>query len=206
MIQRTPLLVVLALTATGLAGCAGDLAPDMHPGAAAVIGDTTIGFDEVDELARDICGIAGGEARPLGFFRAVAVGNLAGYEAARQYAEARDLEPVETLQQELAAIEQEIEASRERGADITEEEQQLILDLERRHRYRDAVLLGTDDPEAAFEDYTAWVEELDPAIDPRFGEANPATGEYRAPDGLSVRLDDISLDAAADLPADQRCG
>lgn len=197
-----------AVALAGLAGCGTDLAPQVHPGAAAVVGDTTISLEEVDELALELCQLQvaslqqAGQAEPLAFYRALAVENLARYEVARQYAEEHDLEPVGQLEEQLGMLEQQMVQ-----ANVPPEDREVILDFERRQLYRDAVLAATgDSPQVAMDDFEGFAERLDTTLDPRFGSVDLRTGEYAAPDGLAVRLEEVDRAQAGDLPSSQRCG
>jgi hypothetical protein len=205
---RTRLAALVAAAAlAGLTACGTELSPDVHPGAAAVVGGTTISLEEVDELATDLCSVdraareSAGEAGALGFYRSLAVQNLGDYELARQYADEHGLEPVPELESRLEQGRQQL---LQRGA--SPETAEILLDFERRSSYRDAVLAATGDPQAAQEDYSAWVEDVDITVDPRFGSVDLTSGEYTPPSGLSTRVTDIDPQDAGELPADQRCG
>lgn len=206
--MRTRLAALVATAAlAGLTACGTDLSPEVHPGAAAVVGGTTISLEEVDELATDLCSVdrpareSAGQAGALGFYRGLAVQNLGDYELARQYADEHDLEPGPELG---ARLEQAREQLQQRGA--SDEAAEVLLGFERRSSYRDAILAATGDPQAAQEDFSAWVEDVEISVDPRFGSVDLASGAYTPPAGLSTRVTDVDPEAAGALPADQRCG
>lgn len=206
--MRTRLAALVAAAAlAGLTACGTELSPDVHPGAAAVVGGTTISLEEVDELATDLCSVdraareSAGQAGALGFYRGLAVQNLGDYALARQYADQHDLEPGPELD---ARLQQARAQLAERGA--SPETAEILLAFERRSRYRDAILAATGDPQAAQEDYSAWAEDVDISVDPRFGSVDLTSGEYTPPAGLSTRVTEIDPEAAGELPADQRCG
>jgi len=204
-IRRSVPPLVLALAV--LTACGTDLAPEVHPGAAAVVGGTTISLDEVDELALDLCSVerpareSQGDPAPLGFFRGLAVENLAGYELARQYADEHGLEPGPTFDRRLDLVAQQL---RERGAPTYATE--IIVGFEERNRFRDAVLEATGDPRAAQQEFVEWARDVDVSVDPRFGSVDLNSGDYTPPQGLSVRVTEIDPAAAGQLPAEQRCG
>jgi hypothetical protein len=205
---RTRLAALVAAAAlAGLTACGTELAPEIHPGAAAVVGGTTISLEEVDELALDLCAVdrpareSAGQAGPLGFYRGLALQNLGDYELVRQYADEHDLEPGVELERRLALAEQQL---RQRGA--PPEVVETLLAFEARSAYRDAVLAATGDPQAAQGDFSDWAQDVDVVVDPRFGSVDLTSGEYTPPRGLSVRITDVDPAAAGQLPADQRCG
>ena len=208
-IRRSVPVVFLSVAglAAGLTACGTDLAPEVHPGAAAVVGETTISIDEVDELALDLCSVERpvreqqGDPAPLGFFRGLAIENLAGYELARQYAEEHDLEPGPTFDRRLDLVAQQL---RQRGAPTYAAE--ILVGFEERNSYRDAVLAATGDPQAAQQDFAEWAQDVDVSVDPRFGSVDLSSGDYSPPKGLSVRVTEIDPAAAGRLPAGQRCG
>lgn len=206
--MRTRLTALVAAAAlAGLTACGTELAPEIHPGAAAVVDGSTISLEEVDELALELCSVdrpareASGQPAALGFYRGLAVQNLTDYELARQYADAHGLEPGPEFARRLQQAEQQF---REQGA--PQGAADVLVAFQERAGYRDAILEATGDPRAAEADFNAWVEGVDVAVDPRFGSVDMASGGYSPPEGLSVRVTEPAPQDAVGLPADQRCG
>src|SRR3546814_7279747 len=46
---------VSAVTLFGLTGCGGDLGPELHPGTAATVGDSSISISTVDDKSEQLC-------------------------------------------------------------------------------------------------------------------------------------------------------
>lgn len=205
--RTRPTALAAATVLVALAGCGTDLAPDVHPGAAAVVGDTTITLDEVDDVAEDLCSVARpfnegrGQAVALGVYRGIAVRSLADYELARQYAEAEGLEPGPAFRRSLDLVAQQL---REDGAPSYATE--VIVAHQERVRYPGAILAAAADPQQAADDFRTWSSGVDVDVDPRFGSVDLETGAYTPPTGLSARITEVDADSAGDLPAEQRCG
>lgn len=207
--MRTRLTALVAAAAlAGLTACGTELAPDFHPGAAAVVDGRTISLDEVDEFALELCSVdaaareEAGQPGALAFYRGLAVQTLTDYELARQYADEHGLEPTAEFEQQLEAAGEQF---RQRGAPPHVAD--ILVAFQERAGYRDAVLAATGDQQAAEEDFTAWAEGVDVSVDPRFGSVDlTSENRYLPPEGLAQRITEVDVDAASHLPAGQRCG
>src|SRR5688572_19680496 len=97
-VRRRLAVAVLASCSAALTRCGTDLSPEVHPGAAAVVGDGRIPLDTVDDMAEGFCDWQ--ESRtdgapqkfPMAFLRAVFVDHLVQSEVLEQYADEHDLE------------------------------------------------------------------------------------------------------------------
>ena len=209
-----------------LAGCG------VHPGAAIVVGDTTISSQDVDDAAAGLCAStvasaeSQGQPRPqLGTrgARQAAVQLMLDNEISRQFADAEGIEPDQSavsaaLEQNAAAIEAIPAAQRDDFRDLFRgfQESQQIIDAAGRASLEDQ---GNTNP--APEEISAegvrlrnqWARGLDVELDPRFGTF--ANGTVTPTSGsLSIPVSERAAQGAnaepgtewtAALPASQRC-
>ena len=215
---------LVAGAALALGGCG------MHPGAAAVVGDTTISGSEVDDAAAALCteAITGaearGEAKPDLASRAArqaAVGLLIDSELSRQFAEEKGVEPDKAalsnaFAQNAQTIEQLPEENREGYRNVLEgyvSSQLVLAEIGRES-------LG--DPNAAEDAARAegarlrgkWAKSVDIEVDPRFGTYDKGTltatsgslsfpASERAAAGANP---EPAANWVAGLPMSQKCG
>ncbi len=206
-------VAVLACCATTLTACGSDLSPDVHPGAAAVIGDDEITLDEVDDFTDNICdwqqhsGAGNGQAFPMAFLRALSVEHLVNSRVVDLYAEEHDLEAdklggsfaknanVDTVDGYRELVVAEAQAS----DNVDEDEADAAISLFMSDAIINSVSLAAglaEDPsldeDAAIERGTQliaeWREAQDIDIDPRFGsrDAESQAGYVPPSDTLSV--------------------
>lgn len=194
-----------------LTGCGSSLSPQMHPGAAAVIGDSDpITLEQVDAEAEDVCRLFEPQfqqmqnALPMSAVRSIGLDLLVQQRAAELYAEAHDipLPSFEKLKRQAAqqAPQQDV------PEDLVDE----YAEFSARQAVRQQVELaagedeGGGDPAAAQEagakKVAAWVEEQGLDVDPRFGTYQD--GIYEPPEALSEPVGDLAkLSADLDLRA-----
>lgn len=224
---RLPALAVLSLVAAAtLTGCGSELNPDVHPGLAAVVEGEDVTLEEVDDYAEELCAWQepnleqGKIAWPMSYVRTVAVDSIVNELLTNRFAETIDFDREEAV----ATAE---EQATTRATSPAGEVDPTAYELFRRQAFHDKVLLAAgydelgDDAtleqvgEAGLERFTAWREDVDISVDPRFGEMDPATFDFKAPGSLAVRvsggLEDVQGDQfdqeyVTSLPDEQRCG
>lgn len=214
---RRVALAALALAAAPLTACAGG--PEIHPGDAAVVGDESITIERVDAMAADLCalqepGLAQqGAVLPMALLRSVAAETLVSDALLPAFAEEAGID----LAAVRNGVREELETSlAEVPADIRDEaEQQLAFEGARRAVLGIAGREGASSAEQATaqgaELFNTWRAEQDVEIDPRFGTVDLDRLAWDEGNGsLSVPADDaagaLDQEAAAKLPASQRCG
>lgn len=220
-ILKRSLLAVVA--AAALSGCG------MHPGAAAVVGSTTITGDEVDGAARALCsanqagGQATGDLASRGA-RQAALQFLIDNELSRQFAEAEGVEPDQeqvsaTLSQNAQGIEAIPKSEREEFTDLLVgfRESELIL-AEVGAASLEEQGTATPAPEEAASEGARlradWAESIEVEVDPRFGTyaeggLAPASGSLSVPISDTAKAGSAGEPGAAwvaSLPASQKCG
>lgn len=208
-----------------LAGCG------MNPGAAAVVGDTRISDDQVDDAASALCAanIAGaaaqGQPKPelaTRGARQAALSLLIDSELSQQFGEAHDIDPPKAeISNALAQNQQTVDA-------LPEERRDAFVELLR--GYVEAQLIVQEagreaaGPGAAPEQLAAagtqrrdqWLAEqgVEVELDPRFGEYRDG-GIDGSGGSLSVPVTDRAVagdstepspDWVSDLPMSQKCG
>ncbi|MGA9103013.1 hypothetical protein [Aeromicrobium sp.] len=205
-------LRVLVVTATALlvAGCGS-----VHPGAAAVVGDTSISMARADDVATVYCQLtllSAGQGTPVGNadVRRQAVTDLVVGVVAREMADDADLTPNPSSYEITPAQRKDI--AKEFPADQLDLVVETLNDAQRTYAIAD--LLGArkiDDPDAEAEQLRdqglqliqAEVARRDVRFDPRFGIGRDGTA--KAPTGsLSVEVKAPDPDQKG-LPATQQC-
>ena len=205
-------LRVLVVTATALlvAGCGS-----VHPGAAAVVGDTSISMARADDVATVYCQLtllSAGQGTPVGNadVRRQAVTDLVVGVVAREMADDADLTPNPSSYEITPAQRKDI--AKEFPADQLDLVVDTLNDAQRTYAIAD--LLGAkkiDDPDAEAEQLRdqglqliqAEVARRDVRFDPRFGIGRDGTA--KAPTGsLSVEVKAPDPDQKG-LPATQQC-
>ena len=205
-------LRVLVVTATALlvAGCGS-----VHPGAAAVVGDTSISMARADDVATVYCQLtllSAGQGTPVGNadVRRQAVTDLVVGVVAREMADDANLTPNPSSYEITPAQRKDI--AKEFPADQLDLVVETLNDAQRTYAIAD--LLGArkiDDPDAEAEQLRdqglqliqAEVARRDVRFDPRFGIGRDGTA--KAPTGsLSVEVKAPDPDQKG-LPATQQC-
>lgn len=213
-----------------LAGCGTELAPDVHPGQAAVVDGERIGFDDVDDLAEGLCQAdeaslkEAKQASPMATYRAYAMRDLVTEVLSTRFAADRDLEPA-LLPSGFTGQFNLPPGLNLRGFEDTltqslEGESRLSPDAREAIR-RDLMVRATDaatfyaagidelgsgaDEESALtagsKAFEEWQEDVELDIDPRFGDIDSASGEFVAPEGaLSVAVSDAARAAIQGQP------
>jgi len=216
---------LVAGAALALSGCG------LHPGAAAVVGDTTISGAEVDDAAAALCSAnitgakARGEAKPdlaARGARQAAVQLLVDTELSRQFGDAKGVEPEESqVSAALAQNKQTLDLLPESNRADFETllrgyaEGQLVLITAGRQSLGDA----TAAEDAALSEGTKlrnkWVRSsVDVEVDPRYGTyaqgtLTPASGSLSVPVSENATAGANADPAAtwvAALPMSQKCG
>jgi hypothetical protein len=205
-------LRVLVVTATALlvAGCGS-----VHPGAAAVVGDTSISMARADDVATVYCQLtllSAGQGTPVGNadVRRQAVTDLVVGVVAREMADDANLTPNPSSYEITPAQRKDI------AKEFPANQLDLVVDTlnDAQRTYAIADLLGArkiDDPDAEAEQLRdqglqliqAEVARRDVRFDPRFGIGRDGTA--KAPTGsLSVEVKAPDPDQKG-LPATQQC-
>lgn len=202
----------------------------LHPGAAAVVGDTTITGSEVDDAAAALCSanISGAESRgepkpdlAARGARQAALQLLVDSELSHQFGEAEGAEPdraqvSSALAQNAPTIDLLPEENKDDFRDIlrTYAEGQLMLIAVGRESLGNEA--ATDD-EAISEGTrlrNAWAKSVDVEVDPRYGiyekgTLTPASGSLSFPASARAAAGanaDPSASWVAGLPTSQKCG
>ena len=203
-------LLVAAAVALLLAGCGS-----VHPGAAAVVGDTTISMGQADDIAAVYCKLAlvtAPEGTPISNadVRRQAVTDLVVGVVAREMADEANVKPNPSTYEVTPAQREEVAQS------VADDDLDPVIDAinASQHTFAIAELLGAqqiDDPDADAEQLRqeglqliqAEVARRDVRFDPRFGIARDGT-QKAATGSLSVPVEapDPSQEG---LPATQQC-
>ena len=203
-------LLVAAAVALLLAGCGS-----VHPGAAAVVGDTTISMGQADDTAAVYCKLAlvtAPEGTPISNadVRRQAVTDLVVGVVAREMADEANAKPNPSTYEVTPAQREEVAQS------VADDDLDPVIDAinASQHTFAIAELLGAqqiDDPDADAEQLRqeglqliqAEVARRDVRFDPRFGIARDGT-QKAATGSLSVPVEapDPSQEG---LPATQQC-
>lgn len=216
-VRRAALAALALAAAAPLAACSAG--PEVHPGDAAVVDGESISIESVDALAEEFCtleepGLAEqGAVLPMALLRSVAVETLVTDALLPGFAEEVGIDLAEVRR----SVHDELEATlAEAPAEIRDEaERRLELEGTRRAVMGLAGREGATSPEQASaqgaELFARWRAEQEVELDPRFGAVDLDRLSWDEANGsLSVPSDDAgsSLDqeAAAKLPASQRCG
>lgn len=235
--MRTRLRLCAAVLAVGLvptlAGCGSDLGPDLHPGDAAAVGDERITIDEVDQAAEDVCYALEpqlaqvGEVWPMARVRAIALDSLLVDDVlSHRFARDEDIDLGRAYNDQRRALAEQLAGQGFGGKRL-----EVAVEFSERNLYHQYVVaeaarreLGdAADPTALIqrgeEIFTAWKDDYDYEVDPRFGSLDAQGSVFRPGDpGLSVAVSEQARKAAggdsgddyedyiADLPESQRCG
>ncbi|MDN5896145.1 MAG: SurA N-terminal domain-containing protein [Nocardioides sp.] len=214
------------LLVTTLSGCGSDLAPTMHPGSAAVVGDESISFSSVDDLSKDACGIYSAISGGPGT-KAMVRGQVLSMEISRskaeQYADEFGINPNPYVRVQQQQLDQTLDKT-----ELSDSEKQTARDFVEPGIYAEAVRIAVgrgDLPVAtsgkdlqAARDKGApvvdeWTKKLDVETDPRF-PVQEAQGFKLDPASLSVAVSDQAVSATdakavqsnlASMPASQKC-
>ncbi|CUR55129.1 exported hypothetical protein [metagenome] len=224
---RLAALSVVALVSLGtLSGCG-----DVHPGAAAVVGDSTLSSSDADTLSRDLCKVVteAPEQATQSFPRSVAleavVQRYVMRSIASQMADDYGVESSSTYAADAAAAKKQLDY-------LDPEVRDRVLDLLVADRYFNDVLStigqqqllaeGATDPTAE-DDLArgialaqAWESDNGVDINPRFPALTLGDTQFeQTPDRTSVAVSQFAKDAATSpaddawveaLPASQKCG
>jgi hypothetical protein len=215
---RRAALAALALAATApLAACSGG--PEIHPGDAAVVDGEAISLERVDALAEDLCALEEpslaqqGVALPMAFLRSIAVEALVTDALLPAFAEQVGIDLVEVRR----GVRDQVKTSTAQAPpEIRDEaEQRLELDFARRTVLGVAGQQGAANADQAVaqgaELFARWRADQQVEIDPRFDAVDLDNFAWEGDTGsLSIAADDavtgVDVEAAATLPAEQRCG
>ncbi|MDF1603431.1 hypothetical protein [Nocardioides sp. YIM 152315] len=217
---RVSSLVGLAVAATLLTGCGA--VPDLNPGTAVRVDDTTYSLDEVADLAGDYCDavrtqLQEGEMVANAVINSQVAGSLALRAAAEQFAGEEGVSPDATYEQ----AQQQLDAS---IAELTADQQEAVRDVNLARPYAEAVQVavgkqgGAGDDEAlgaGQQTFADWLSDQDVRIDPRFS-VSVADGAIASSDtSVSYSVSSTARSGAsaepdptyaAGLPQTQRCG
>lgn len=208
-----------------LTGCGSDLGPQMHPGAAAVVGDERISIESVDELSSELCGFyskVSGSNASVAMVRAQVLSTKVSGLKAELYAEEFDLDSRAHLRAQKKAFEEDL-----RKSPLSSTEQDAVREFVEPGMRAEAIYITAGMADAPAGDKPSrptarengaaavaeWVESLDVSTDPRFAEVG-AEGVVMDPSAISVSPDNPKgepvppeeLQAAlADLPESQTC-
>lgn len=222
---RTRFVKVSALAATValLTGCG------VHPGAAAVVGDTTISADQVDAVASALCSAnapaAQGQPVPSRSARQGALRVMLDSEVSRQFGQAQGVQPDKRLVSEAVAHEQasiqslpkDEQAAFQQALKGYAEGQATLLAVGSRYLASQGKPTSNQNQDVAEGRRLrgAFASKLDIQVDPRFGSFDAKTGDMAATSGsLSVPVSSGAADGAtpdpsagwvASLPASQKC-
>ena len=204
-------VLVAAATTLVLAGCGS-----VHPGAAAVVGETTISMSRADDVATVYCRLAvlsAGPGTPISNadVRRQAVTDLVVGVVAREMADDAKVTPNPSAYEITRAQRQDIAAS------VPDDELDLVVDTinHAQRTYAIAELLGgqkVDDPDAEAEQLRdeglqliqAEIGRRDVRFDPRFGISRDGT-QKAATGSLSVPVEAPQASDQKGLPATQQC-
>jgi hypothetical protein len=222
-VTRVSSLAGLAVAATVLlTGCGA--VPDLNPGVAVRVDDTSFTLDEVEDVASSYCAavetqLQDGEQVANAVINAQAAAALALQTASEQFAADEGVEPDATT---YGQAQQQLEGS---IAELSSSQQEAVRTVNLARAYAAAVQLAvgkqggaTTDEDAASagqEAFAGWLDDQDVRIDPRF--AVSLDGGAIAPTDTSVSysvssaaLDGVAAEPdptyAAGLPSTQRCG
>ncbi|HET6625218.1 MAG TPA: hypothetical protein VFG63_02410 [Nocardioidaceae bacterium] len=224
--RKTKLSALAAAAVVALSGCGA-----LHPGAAAVVGSTTISHDAVDGLAAALCTAnvkgaeAGGQATQFSTRsnREGALQVLLESRLSHLFGEKRDVEANrQTVSQALAQNETVIQALPEdESADYRQAlkdyaEGQLMLVEIGRKSLQDQGKTGVTEDQALAEGHklrNKFAKSLDVEIDPRYGNFSDGTLKSGGTSLSVAESDDAragekaepAADFVSGLPASQRC-
>ena len=219
-------LSVAALTA--VSGCGNDV----HPGQAAVVDGTRISMSDADSFSDDFCELyrpilkQQKSALSMATVRALALDVLVRDELVHQYAEDRGWTPPASYRKAVDGIDDQVEQFQIAAKDV-----ETFRTVREAEEYANWVYakageekLGAGaDPQAALDEgrkiLTAYADDADVTLDPRFGTVSSEGQFLPSTGGLSVPVTTLAkggahpADPAAgdtsyvdSLPASQKCG
>lgn len=205
-----------------LTGCGA--VPDLNPGVAARVGDDTVTTRHVADVASDYCDAAApqleGQPLPRHYLNGRVAGSLALRSAADQLMAERGVELDKSYDAAVAQAEEQF-------ADMSKAERAAIVEVQGAEIYVTAaeiavgrdVLGGSpsddDARDAGQQEFVAWIDDHDLAIDPRYGVAIQDGQAVLTDTSLSQAVTSTAKKAAAGtpdnayaggLPSTQRCG
>ncbi|MTB87990.1 hypothetical protein H9L21_03350 [Aeromicrobium senzhongii] len=202
-------LAVLGLAALLLAGCG-----PVHPGAAAVVGDTRIPMSDVDDVASVYCAASKQQAQQGGAgsvdsaaLRRQSLADLLVGEIADQIAQERDLtiEVPALTAEDKAQLEQMFGDQVDEAVKLVERNQRtsaIALELG-----REAAPAGTDEEQlvqAGQQLLAQQIAEFDVSVDPRFG-LDETIQQVSESGSLSVPGGELDATAIEDRPQALQC-
>lgn len=229
--MRTRPLLGLAAAATvlasGLTGC-GVAGTGFSPGVAAEVGDTSISTERVDEVASSYCDAITpqleGQVLPKRYLTSGVAGQLALAAAARQLAEEHGVEPGTAYTDQVSRLRKAVAA-------LPEDQQEAVVEVESAGSLVSDLVVGVGRALAAEQGLadadedqvaqlgndalTAWIEDNDVDLNPRYGVELRDGQPVDADTATSVAVGDVATAAtaespdqsyAATLPESQRCG
>lgn len=208
-----------------LTGCGSDLGPDLHPGAAAVVGDESISIESVDDLSSELCGFysqVAGTSGSVALVRSQVLSTKLSGLKAELYAEEFDLDPRKHVRVQKKAFEEDLGKSQMSAA-----QKDVVREFVEPGMYAEGVYIAAGMAEAPANDRPSvptarengakavaeWIEGLDVSTDPRFAEMGE-DGLILDPSALSVSLDNPKGEPLApasmpahvgELPESQKC-
>jgi hypothetical protein len=225
---RVRSLAGLALASTVLLTGCGTV-PGFNPGVAVRVGDDTVTLNHLDDVAQNYCGAAeaqlqDGQVLPNHYLRGEVAGALALREAAGQLLDEHGVEPDGSYDKAVAQASTQL-------ASLPSDQRDALIEVQGAPVYVAAVELAVgravlaDQGEAQPADadataagqkaFTAWIDDHDIRIDPRFGVAIKDGKTAVTDTSVSFAVGDTAKKAdastpdteyAAALPDTQRCG
>ena len=197
----------------------------LHPGAAAVVGDTTITMSKVDQVAGDYCHAITKQLRgdaqvvPLNFFRGGVAGSLALRAAAEQLAAEYGVQPA-------AVYDHEITDLQKRTVNVPEEYRDAVIEVESTSAYVEGVQAAVgaaQDPKLGYIEsqkagqsiFNDWLAQHEVTFDPSLGVSLKKGNITREDGSLSYAVGAAAKGGAAAnpdhqyssaLPSSHRCG
>lgn len=221
---RTRSLVGLALASTVLlTGCN---ASGWNPGVAVRVGDETIPLSEVQDTTSAYCSavetqLEAGSAVANAVVGTQVAGSLALRSAAEQWAASVGVEPARDYDIAADSLDRAL-------AGLSEEQQQAVRDVNLAQPYLDSVELvygqqqvGDSDDQAdaarkaGQKAFTAWLDDQDVQVDPRYSVALEDGAVTRVDTQVSLPVSDVATQASSGEPdagyanalaTSQRCG
>ncbi|HEY9563373.1 MAG TPA: hypothetical protein VIR30_06340 [Nocardioides sp.] len=204
---------VSAVTLFGLTGCGGDLGPELHPGTAATVGDSSISISTVDDKSEQLCrfGVETGQlegAVPMASVRSSYVQAYVDHQLAEQYVEHIDAQDDPALTEQVKEARSGLAAQLEQ---VPSALRPIFEDMASMSSYIEIV------QSIGGEDYEKWAAGVDVQRDPRF-PALDDQGRVTTANQLSVPVSDLARAAVsaesqqeydaylASLPQSQKCG
>ena len=222
---------VAALSVAAIAAVSG-CGTDVHPGQAAVVDGTRISMSDADSFSDDFCELyrpilkQQKSALSMATVRALALDVLVRDELVHQYAEDRGWTPPASYRKAVDGIDDQVEQFQIAAKDV-----ETFRTVREAEEYANWVYakageekLGAGgDPQAALDEgrkiLTAYADDADVTLDPRFGTVSAEGQYFPSTGGLSVPVTTLAKGGAnpADpqsgdtsyvdsLPANQKCG